>query len=143
MSEAPRIRECPEDFIVEELPLYPCSGEGEHTFVWVEKRLRTTEQVARMLAREAGVRPRDVGYAGRKDRNAVDAAKSLAASVLHELGQRRTVGSFKLVQSMTGRLCRRPAKPCLTSANICAPKMMACASFCCTSRAAAPLFTLI
>ena len=71
MSEVPRIRECPEDFIVEELPLYPCCGEGEHTFVWVEKRLRTTEQVARMLAREAGVRPRDVGYAGRKDRNAV------------------------------------------------------------------------
>lgn len=71
MSAAPRIRECPEDFIVDELPLYPCCGEGEHTFVRVEKRLRTTEQVARMLAREAGVRPRDVGYAGRKDRNAV------------------------------------------------------------------------
>ena len=71
MNEAPRIRVCPEDFVVDELPLYPCSGEGEHTFVRVEKRLRTTEQVARMLAREAGVRPRDVGYAGRKDRNAV------------------------------------------------------------------------
>ena len=71
MTGAPRIRACPEDFVVDELPLYDCSGEGEHTFVRVEKRLRTTEQVARTLAREAGVRPRDVGYAGRKDRNAV------------------------------------------------------------------------
>lgn len=67
----PRIRETPEDFVVDEVPLYPPSGSGEHTFLRVEKRLRTTEEVARALARAAGVRPRDVGYAGRKDRVAV------------------------------------------------------------------------
>jgi len=39
--------------------------------VRVEKRLCNTEQVAKALARAAGVRPRDVGYAGRKDRVAV------------------------------------------------------------------------
>jgi tRNA pseudouridine13 synthase len=61
----------PEEFVVEELPLYEPAGEGGHTFVWVEKRLRTTEEVARALARAAGVRPADVGYAGRKDRVAV------------------------------------------------------------------------
>ena len=61
----------PEDFVVDEVPLYPPSGEGEHTFVRVEKRLCNTEQVASALAREAGVRPRDVGYAGRKDRVAI------------------------------------------------------------------------
>jgi len=66
-----RIRTEPEDFRVEELPLYPPSGEGEHTFVRVEKRLVTTEDVASGLARVAGVRARDVGYAGRKDRIAV------------------------------------------------------------------------
>jgi tRNA pseudouridine13 synthase len=66
-----RIRVEPEDFRVEEIPLYPPSGEGDHTFVRVEKRLRTTEQVADELARAAGVRARDVGYAGRKDRVAV------------------------------------------------------------------------
>ena len=57
--------------MVEEIPLYPLSGEGEHTFIEVEKRMRTTEEVARMIARAAGVRPRDIGYAGRKDRFAV------------------------------------------------------------------------
>ena len=37
----------------------------------MEKRDRTTEQVARDLARVSGVPARDVGYAGRKDRHAV------------------------------------------------------------------------
>ncbi len=66
-----RLREEPEDFVVDEIAAYAPTGEGEHTFVRVEKRLRTTEEVARDLARAAGVRPRDVGYAGRKDRRAV------------------------------------------------------------------------
>jgi tRNA pseudouridine13 synthase len=67
----PRIRVEPEDFVVDELPLYAPAGEGEHTFVRVEKRLTDTEVVARALARAAGAAPRDVGYAGRKDRRAV------------------------------------------------------------------------
>jgi tRNA pseudouridine13 synthase len=61
----------PEDFRVEELPLYAPQGSGGHTFVQVEKRLLDTEDVARALARAAGVAPREVGYAGRKDRRAV------------------------------------------------------------------------
>lgn len=67
----PRLRVEPEDFVVDELPLYPPAGEGGHTFLRVEKRGRDTEEVARELARAAGVAPRDVGYAGRKDRRAV------------------------------------------------------------------------
>lgn len=67
----PRLRATPDDFVVDEIPLYPATGEGTHTFVRIEKRGRTTEQVARALARAIGVDPRDVGYAGRKDRDAV------------------------------------------------------------------------
>lgn len=71
-ASRPALRfDAPEDFAVEELPLYAPCGEGAHTFVYVEKRLRTTEEVARLLARAANVRPGDVGYAGRKDRFAV------------------------------------------------------------------------
>lgn len=66
-----RLPSVPEDFRVEEVPLYHPTGDGEHTFVRVEKRLRTTEDVARDLARATGARPRDVGYAGRKDRVAI------------------------------------------------------------------------
>ncbi|MBB83834.1 MAG: tRNA pseudouridine(13) synthase TruD, partial [Deltaproteobacteria bacterium] len=72
MTTAPlRMRTTPEDFRVVEEPLYPAAGEGGHTFLFVEKRGRTTEQVANELARLGGVRARDVGYAGRKDRHAV------------------------------------------------------------------------
>ncbi len=70
-APGPILRSCPEDFVVEEVALYEPAGEGGHTFVWVEKRLRNTEEVARALARAANVAPRDVGYAGRKDRVAV------------------------------------------------------------------------
>ena len=71
LSARPWRCEEPEDFQVEELPLYAPAGEGGHTFVRIEKRLRTTEEVARDLARAAGVRSAEVGYAGRKDRMAI------------------------------------------------------------------------
>lgn len=67
----PRIRTVLDDFLVDELPLYEPTGEGGHTFVRIEKRERNTEEVVRALARAAGVTPKDVGYAGRKDRRAV------------------------------------------------------------------------
>ena len=66
-----RLRVRPEDFEVhEELGFVP-AGRGEHLLVQVRKRLANTQWVARELARRAGVRPFDVGYAGLKDRNAV------------------------------------------------------------------------
>jgi tRNA pseudouridine13 synthase len=66
-----RMRATPEDFQVhEELGIVPDGG-GEHALVHIEKRGLNTEWVARALARLAGVRPVDVGYAGLKDRQAV------------------------------------------------------------------------
>jgi tRNA pseudouridine13 synthase len=61
----------PETFVVEEIAAYAPSGEGEHTFLWVEKRGLTTMDAARRLARLLDVDARDIGYAGLKDRNAV------------------------------------------------------------------------
>ncbi|MAJ59907.1 MAG: hypothetical protein CBC48_08000 [bacterium TMED88] len=71
MGELPRIRVFPEDFQVEEIPAYRPSGEGGHLFVQIEKKNQTTDAVAAALARAAGKARRDIGYAGRKDRNAV------------------------------------------------------------------------
>jgi tRNA pseudouridine13 synthase len=65
------LRARPEDFVVEEIAAYPPSGEGTHVFVWIEKRGVTTDAAAAALARAAGVEPRDVGWAGMKDRHAV------------------------------------------------------------------------
>ena len=67
----PRIRSEPGDFEVEEIPLYPPSGTGEHTFLLVEKRGIDTEVVVRDLARELRCERLAIGYAGRKDRWAV------------------------------------------------------------------------
>jgi tRNA pseudouridine13 synthase len=61
----------PEDFEVEELPAYTPSGEGEHLYLWVEKRGRDTREVVRALAQSLGVPEGEVGVAGMKDRHAV------------------------------------------------------------------------
>lgn len=59
-----------DDFLVSEvLGFEPC-GEGEHTYLQVEKRGINTGWLAAQLARFCGIRARDVGYAGRKDRHA-------------------------------------------------------------------------
>ncbi len=60
-----------EDFVVEEVLGFDPAGEGQHRLLWVEKRHRNSDEVARALARLAGVRPLAVGYAGRKDRHAL------------------------------------------------------------------------
>lgn len=65
------VRASEADFRVEELPLYPASGAGEHLYLTVEKIGRNTQDVARELARAYGVRERDVGSAGLKDKRAV------------------------------------------------------------------------
>lgn len=65
------IRSCPEDFQVNEIALFEPEGEGEHVLLKIRKRLLNTQDVAQMLARLAGVKPLDVGFAGLKDRVAV------------------------------------------------------------------------
>ena len=65
------VRVAEEDFLVEELPLYEPSGSGEHLYLTVEKRNRTTQEVAREIAQALGARERDVGTAGLKDKRAV------------------------------------------------------------------------
>ena len=64
-------RVIPEDFVVEEVLGFAPGGEGEHLWLWVEKRELTTLEVARHLARVCAVSERAVGYSGMKDRVAV------------------------------------------------------------------------
>lgn len=66
-----RVGAAPEDFLVDELPAYAASGKGEHQYLLLKKRLLTTPELARRVARAAGVHERDVGYAGLKDKHAV------------------------------------------------------------------------
>ena len=65
------VRLTPEDFFVEEIPLYEACGEGQHVYVRVEKRGLTTHRLLDMMAKQLRVSPRAFGYAGLKDANAV------------------------------------------------------------------------
>ena len=60
-----------DDFLVDELPLYPPSGEGEHLMLFVEKRGLSSSYMVGLLARHFGVREGDIGYAGLKDKLAI------------------------------------------------------------------------
>ena len=61
----------PEDFIVEELPLYEPSQVGTHTFFAIRKRNLTTLEAINRIARDLQVHSRQFGYAGLKDKNAI------------------------------------------------------------------------
>ncbi len=60
-----------EDFQVDEVLDIPLAGEGEHLWLWVEKRGLNTEDAARRLAKAAGVPLKMISYAGLKDRQAL------------------------------------------------------------------------
>lgn len=61
----------PEDFIVEELPLYEPSRTGTHTYFAIRKRNLSTMEAINRIARELQIHTRDIGYAGLKDKNAI------------------------------------------------------------------------
>lgn len=66
-----RIRSTPQDFIVAEQLDIAFSGDGEHDWLRVEKTGANTQWLQEQLAQHAGIKSRDVGYGGLKDRNAV------------------------------------------------------------------------
>lgn len=68
MKPAAIFKSSPEDFVVEELPLYEPSGEGEHVYIRFQKRNLTTMDAVRVFATALDIRARDIGVAGLKDK---------------------------------------------------------------------------
>lgn len=65
------LKQRPDDFLVDELPLYEPSGSGEHLMLFVQKRELTTLDLVKRAAKAFRVGKRDVGYAGLKDKHGV------------------------------------------------------------------------
>ena len=65
------VRAVPEDFRVEERPLYLPCGEGEHLYLRVTKRGLSTREMVASFSSALGVKARCIGVAGLKDANAV------------------------------------------------------------------------
>lgn len=59
------------DFLVDELPLYEPSGEGEHLYLGIQKENMPHDEMLRIVADHFKVDPDSIGTAGRKDRHAV------------------------------------------------------------------------
>ena len=66
-----RIRSAPEDFEVEEELGFEPDGDGEHLWLWVEKRDLDTPELIRRIAREQKLPTRQIGHSGLKDRRAL------------------------------------------------------------------------
>jgi tRNA pseudouridine13 synthase len=66
-----QVRAAPEDFVVQEWLGWEAAGEGDHLLLRVRKRGANTLWIAKQLARLAKLDPREVGFAGLKDRDAV------------------------------------------------------------------------
>jgi tRNA pseudouridine13 synthase len=65
------LRSSAEDFRVDEILGFEAAGAGPHALLHVRKIGANTEWVSRELARAAGCKPFEVGFAGLKDRHAV------------------------------------------------------------------------
>ena len=59
------------DFTVEEIPLYPFTEQGEHLVLKVRKKEMTTWEMLDVISNHLGIRRRDIGYAGLKDKHAM------------------------------------------------------------------------
>jgi tRNA pseudouridine13 synthase len=65
------IKRRPDDFLVEELPLYEPSGAGEHLYLRIEKTGVSHHEMISSLRRHFRVADRAIGFAGMKDKIAV------------------------------------------------------------------------
>ncbi|MBC7783197.1 MAG: tRNA pseudouridine(13) synthase TruD [Burkholderiales bacterium] len=66
-----RIKDRPEDFFVQEIPLYEPTGDGDHVMAEVQKVGVGTLDANDYIARALNVDRRNIGYAGLKDAQAV------------------------------------------------------------------------
>jgi tRNA pseudouridine13 synthase len=66
-----RIKDRPEDFVVEEIPLYDFSDEGHFAFLLLEKENLSTLDFVGRIRKHLDLRDEEVGLAGWKDKRAI------------------------------------------------------------------------
>lgn len=62
---------CAEDFLVEEIPSYDPSGQGDFLYLWIEKKDVAAREFQEILGRAFQIGQQEIGIAGLKDRTAV------------------------------------------------------------------------
>lgn len=66
-----RIKQIPEDFVVEEIAEHDFADEGEYVLCHLETKNYTTERAIHEIARRFHLRRKDIAYAGTKDKRAL------------------------------------------------------------------------
>lgn len=64
-------KQSPRDFVVNEIPLYEFSGQGEHLVLHVRKKNLTTWEMIDIFCVFLGIKSKEIGYAGLKDKSAM------------------------------------------------------------------------
>lgn len=93
-----QIKSIPADFFVEEIPLYPPSGEGQHVYITLEKTNLPTLKVINMVAHALHVQRKAVGYAGLKDAHAVTRQTLSVDGTTEEAAQALDIPGVKILQ---------------------------------------------
>ncbi len=88
----------PEDFFVEEIPLYLPSGQGQHIYIEIEKRDLSTFAAIKMIARALNISPGRIGYAGLKDARAVTRQTLSIDDVAPEAVERLNLAHIKTLK---------------------------------------------
>lgn len=97
-----RLKVRPEDFLVEELPLYEPCGSGEHVYLFIEKTERPTLSVVREIASQLRVAVGAIGYAGMKDKVAVTRqmlSVHLPQGDAHRVAEQLSIGGVRILWS--------------------------------------------
>jgi len=83
------IKQKPEDFIVNEIPLYELNNKGIYSYFWLIKRGYNTVDAVKKIAKMLNIRLKSIGFAGAKDKNAVTkqliSVKSINKEALEKL----------------------------------------------------------
>ena len=98
-----QMRILPEDFQVEERPLYLPCGEGEHLYIKIRKRLLSTPDLVLRLSSVLGVKAQAIGVAGLKDARAVTTQMVSLLGVTPERLDRLKVDEQLLSVEVLGR----------------------------------------
>lgn len=97
------IRAQPEDFRVEERPLYLPCGQGEHLYLRVTKRGLSTPDMVKQFASVLGVKAKCIGVAGLKDARAVTTQMVSVQGVQAEIISRLCRNDRLLAVEVLGR----------------------------------------
>ncbi len=96
------LRVSDDDFVVDEVPQYLESGEGEHLYLHLRKRGISTPDLVRRLCRQFKLREMEVGIAGRKDARGVTSQR-ISVPARKVLGREHEVAELGDVELLSAK----------------------------------------